>query len=61
MSSIKESVSELNNMILEGKIKSTGVHIPIARDIYEPILEELEKFDIRFVEETFFVPEPESV
>jgi saccharopine dehydrogenase-like NADP-dependent oxidoreductase len=47
-------------MILEGKIKSTGVQIPIQRDIYEPILKELENYDIRFVEETFLA-EPESV
>jgi saccharopine dehydrogenase-like NADP-dependent oxidoreductase len=38
-------------MILTGKITSTGVHIPIKKDIYEPVLKELEEFDIKFTEE----------
>jgi hypothetical protein len=29
----------------------TGVHIPIHEEIYEPVLDELEKFGIRFIEE----------
>lgn len=37
-------------MILEGKIKLTGVHMPILPDIYNPVLEELEKLDIKVVE-----------
>lgn len=45
-------------MVLNGKITATGVHIPIIKEIYEPILNELKNHDIRFVEETFYVPEP---
>jgi saccharopine dehydrogenase-like NADP-dependent oxidoreductase len=48
-------------MVLNGKITATGVHIPIIKEIYEPILEELKVHGIRFVEETFYVPEPEGV
>ncbi len=40
-------------MILTGKITSTGVNIPIKKDIYEPVLEELKEYDIAFVEEEF--------
>ncbi len=38
-------------MILTGKISSTGVHIPTKKDIYEPVLKELEAYDIKFTEE----------
>jgi saccharopine dehydrogenase (NADP+, L-glutamate forming) len=38
-------------LILQGKIKLTGVHIPIHEEIYKPVLEELESYDIRFIEE----------
>ncbi|MCG6185799.1 saccharopine dehydrogenase C-terminal domain-containing protein [Maribellus maritimus] len=38
-------------MILEGKIKDTGVHIPVAKSIYEPVLNELEKLGIAMVED----------
>lgn len=37
-------------MILLGKIKLTGVQIPLDKKIYLPVLEELEKYGIRFVE-----------
>lgn len=37
-------------MILTGEIKKTGVTLPIEADVYEPILNELETFDIRFEE-----------
>ncbi len=37
-------------MILEGKIISKGVIIPIAKDIYEPVLNELEKMNICMIE-----------
>jgi len=39
-------------MILDGKIKLTGVHRPIIPEIYEPILKELEKLDIKMYEKT---------
>ncbi|MGY5851565.1 saccharopine dehydrogenase family protein [Salegentibacter sp. F14] len=36
--------------ILNGEIKSPGVQLPIKREVYEPILNELEKHDIVFKE-----------
>jgi saccharopine dehydrogenase-like NADP-dependent oxidoreductase len=38
-------------MILQGEIDLTGVHTPVIPEIYEPILEELERLGISFVEE----------
>jgi saccharopine dehydrogenase (NADP+, L-glutamate forming) len=38
-------------MILSGKITAKGVHIPVIPEIYNPILDQLEKMDIRMVEE----------
>jgi len=38
-------------MILTGQIKETGVKIPVKRQIYEPILKELEEYGIKFIEE----------
>ena len=37
-------------LILEGKIKETGLHIPIKASIYEPVLKELENEAIQFTE-----------
>ncbi len=37
-------------MILNGKIKEPGVRIPITKDVYEPVLEELGNYDIEFKE-----------
>ncbi|MBC7827152.1 MAG: saccharopine dehydrogenase NADP-binding domain-containing protein [Chitinophagaceae bacterium] len=37
-------------LILEGKIKLTGLHIPILPEIYNPVMKELEEYDIRFQE-----------
>lgn len=37
-------------MILNGTLKTTGVTLPVYPEMYVPILEELEKFDIRFIE-----------
>ena len=37
-------------LILEGKIKNTGLNIPIDATIYEPVLHELESFYIKFKE-----------
>lgn len=36
--------------ILNGKIKTSGVQIPITKEVYEPILKELGEYDISFVE-----------
>ncbi len=38
-------------LILQNKIKIKGLHIPIVKEIYEPILSELEKNQIKFNEE----------
>jgi saccharopine dehydrogenase-like NADP-dependent oxidoreductase len=37
-------------MVLTGQINLTGVHIPTDKKIYEPVLNELEEFGIRFNE-----------
>lgn len=47
-------------MILDGKIRDTGVHIPISKTIYEPVLNELEKMGISMVEE-WGLPENEKL
>lgn len=39
-------------MILQDKVPLKGLHIPVSPDIYNPVLKELEEFDIRF-EESF--------
>lgn len=36
--------------ILNGKIKTPGVHIPLSKEVYEPILNELEEYGIVFNE-----------
>jgi saccharopine dehydrogenase-like NADP-dependent oxidoreductase len=38
-------------LILQGKIKLTGLHIPILPEIYEPVLAELKKYNIKFEEQ----------
>ncbi|MHA2017691.1 MAG: saccharopine dehydrogenase C-terminal domain-containing protein [Promethearchaeota archaeon] len=37
-------------MILEGAITETGVHIPIKKNIYTPVLKELAEMKIKFIE-----------
>jgi saccharopine dehydrogenase (NADP+, L-glutamate forming) len=37
-------------LVCEGKIRMTGVHVPVHPDIYAPILEELGTLGVRFVE-----------
>jgi len=37
-------------MILEGRIDLAGVHIPVVPEIYQPILDELERLGIAFEE-----------
>ena len=44
-------VAIATKLILQGKVKMTGVHIPIHEEIYEPVLDELESYGIRFLEE----------
>jgi saccharopine dehydrogenase (NADP+, L-glutamate forming) len=47
-------------MILEGKIKAKGVHIPVIPDIYNPILDQLETMNIKMVEE-YGLPMSENI
>ncbi len=37
-------------LILQDKIKLKGLHIPVSKEIYEPVLAELEEHGIRFIE-----------
>ncbi len=36
--------------ILNGHIKTPGVQLPITKEVYEPILKELEEYGIKFEE-----------
>jgi hypothetical protein len=38
-------------LILKGVIRTKGLHIPISKEIYEPVLAELEQHGIRFLEQ----------
>jgi len=40
-------------LILNGKIKLSGLHIPTAKEIYEPVLKELELLGVKFEEKIF--------
>jgi saccharopine dehydrogenase-like NADP-dependent oxidoreductase len=44
-------VAIATKLILEGKIQMKGVRIPVEKEIYEPVLNELEEFGIVFKEE----------
>jgi len=44
-------VAIATKLLLTDKIKLKGVHIPIQKELYEPILDELEDYGIKFVEE----------
>ena len=44
-------VAIATKLILQGKIQLTGVQIPVIKEVYEPVLEELKSFGIDFVEE----------
>lgn len=47
-------------MILEGKIETKGVHIPVIPEIYNPILDQLETLDIKMVED-YGLPVDENI
>ena len=38
-------------LLLTGKINLTGVHTPVIKELYEPILAELENYGLKFTEE----------
>ena len=42
-------------LLLTGKIKGNGVILPINKEIYEPVLSELESFGIRFEEHEYMI------
>ncbi len=42
-----------SKLILQGKIKETGVHIPVIPSIYNPVLDELESMSIVCKEKSF--------
>jgi saccharopine dehydrogenase-like NADP-dependent oxidoreductase len=42
-------------LLLTGKIDLTGVHLPTDKQIYEPVLEELEQFGIHFEEKEYMM------
>jgi len=46
---------------LEGKITTTGVQIPTRSSIYDPVLSELEGYNIVFKEELKEINEPNGV
>jgi saccharopine dehydrogenase-like NADP-dependent oxidoreductase len=48
------------DMILQGKITETGVHIPVIPGIYNPVLDQLEHMNIRMIEE-FGLPLSENI
>ncbi len=42
-------------LILQGKIKETGLHIPVIPAIYDPVLQELQQHGITFHETTIAI------
>jgi len=46
-------VAIATKLLLTGVIKQKGVIVPIMKDVYEPVLKELESFGIKFIEEEF--------
>lgn len=44
-------VAIATRLLLNGTINVTGVHVPVTKELYEPIMEELETHGIRFIEE----------
>ena len=42
-------------LLIQGKIKKTGLVLPIHQEIYKPVLEELETFGIRFEEKEYMM------
>jgi saccharopine dehydrogenase-like NADP-dependent oxidoreductase len=46
-------VAIATKLLLTGVIKKTGVIAPVEPDVYTPVLEELEEYGIKFIEETF--------
>ncbi len=49
-------VAIVSRLILEGRMNLKGVQMPIIKEVYEPVLKELEQYDIRFIEEEVIIP-----
>ncbi|MBO9201788.1 MULTISPECIES: saccharopine dehydrogenase C-terminal domain-containing protein [Niastella] len=49
------SLSIAAKQILQGNIHETGLHIPVMSSVYVPVLQELEKNGIRFVENDIII------
>jgi len=41
----------ITKLVLEGKVASPGVHIPVMKEVYEPVLEELKTLGVKFIEQ----------
>ncbi len=37
-------------LVMQGKITATGVHIPVMKEVYEPVLQELEEYGVVFTD-----------
>ena len=46
-------VAIATKLILQGKIKTKGVQIPNTKEIYNPVLKELESYKIKFIDKFF--------
>ena len=46
-------VAIATKLFLTGVIKQKGVVVPTMKEIYEPVLKELEEFGVKFIEEEF--------
>ena len=46
-------VAIATKLILQDKIQLSGVQIPVVKQIYDPVLEELKQFNIDFIDEEF--------
>jgi saccharopine dehydrogenase-like NADP-dependent oxidoreductase len=53
-------VAITSRLILEEAVNLKGVQLPIIKEVYEPVLKELEQFGIRFVEEEVTIPKDVS-
>ena len=42
-------------LLMQGKIQNTGVIVPIKKEIYKPVLDELKSFGIKFVENEYMM------
>jgi saccharopine dehydrogenase (NADP+, L-glutamate forming) len=43
-------------LLMKGEINSKGVHIPVMKEVYEPVLNELEDYDVKFEDKIVDLP-----